>query len=96
MPPCPFSCLFLKLFHGFERGFSLCFTARIWVRAGTIFFKKDVSYLQNASQWMFHFSSKPFKANPSHAGMDMFSEEFEEIDVAFQSPSEKSCDALIA
>jgi len=28
--------------------------------------------------------------------MDMFSEEFEEIDVAFQSPSEKSYDALIA
>jgi len=45
---------------------------------------------------MFHFSSKPFKANPSAYGMDMVSEEFEEIDVAFQSPSEKSYDALIA
>ena len=38
----------------------------------------------------------PLRQTLRHTGMDMFSEEFEEIDVAFQSPSEKSCDALIA
>ena len=69
-----------------KEGLASVSPAPIWVRAGTIFLKKrcllsleripvDVSFLRQTLR---------------HAGMDMFSEEFEEIDVAFQSPGEKS------
>ena len=81
----------------FESGSSLCFTRPYLGKSRDYFsLKRCLLSLERIPLDVSISPPNPLRQTLRHAGMDMFSEEFEEIDVAFQSPSDSSCDALIA